>query len=418
MVQSPIKTEAIGEVRLAKTEFLGQKISAEKIQIAPSQRDENQPIVNISFKTTHGAYTARLKYHPTHYDERIEGWGGPLYLNGREVAVVLFENTTATKAYEDRNHASSNKTPLSSEAVAGTGQTQIDTFPYSEYQGQWILHSPNDQLIHITVQDKKEHVPAGAYFSVYEASEDFLGKLMHDDEMRLNQQAEQLKLHFSTLKATYQVVLNQDNETFFSEVWKGVTPERKDSLWTGYLQLDDGKKIPVYLEKMIAEKPSATTRTDLFLYDTENLDELDLVFTCQQASCSYDDKATSLTAIPLLKDWAIQSPYFYATAAGQQATIPTILFIHTKTGVWFVLNQRQASSLMFECLEFGKDGRLSSEEKICSPKNIPDTVLGDMVTQIENVEFWRMKSYAEKTEDPTSKQKLKDALFPNGERVN
>ena len=51
---------------------------------------------------------------------------------------------------------------------------------------------------------------------------------------------------------------------------------------------------------------------------------------------------------------------------------------------------------MFECTEFGKKGRLSSEEKACIPKNIPDKALGNIVTQQENVEFWRTASYKEK----------------------
>lgn len=126
------------------------------------------------------------------------------------------------------------------------------------------------------------------------------------------------------------------------------------------------------------------------IYNPDNLDkELDLAFICQQKNCQYDDSETGLKGIPLLKNWAIESPYFYTTPQGDKAGIPTILFINTKTGLWFVLNQRQASNEMMSCIEFGKEGRLSAEETLCSPKDTPAGMLGDMVTLIEDVETWR-----------------------------
>ena len=142
----------------------------------------------------------------------------------------------------------------------------------------------------------------------------------------------------------------------------------------------------------------AVTAKNVYANILYNLDKSadDLVFTCQQESCTYDDKNTGLKDIPLLKGWAIEEPYFYATAAGVTADIPTITFVNTKTRAWFIINPRQATDAMFECTEFGKKGRLSSEEKACIPKNIPDKALGNIVTQQENVEFWRTASYKEK----------------------
>lgn len=127
------------------------------------------------------------------------------------------------------------------------------------------------------------------------------------------------------------------------------------------------------------------------LYDMDKLVD-ELIFTCKQTSCTYDDKETKLKAIPLLKNWAIEKPYYYTTAAGIKADIPTITFVHTKTGAWFILNPRQATDAMFNCIEFGKEGRLSIGEKVCSPKEIPDALFANMGILLENIEFWRVKA--------------------------
>jgi hypothetical protein len=126
---------------------------------------------------------------------------------------------------------------------------------------------------------------------------------------------------------------------------------------------------------------------------------------------------SGLKGSPLLKDWAIQTPYFYTTAGGSAAVVPTILFIHTKTGLWVALNQRQASSLMFNCIEFGEKGRLSATETLCSPKNIADDVLGDSVTLLEKIEFWRGTFYETPAKTSKTDKTLKDSLFTEGEQV-
>ncbi len=388
------ETIATGEITLAKSELLGQKQEAEKIYIQPRVGNEYQSNIIVSFKTDKGEYTAQLRYHPTNFDERIEAWGGPLYLNGKEVAVVLFENTTVTKKYESQATKDGSRAEVSSDLIEEGNKFQMGSIAYEDYQGRWTLYSEKNKLLRITVENKKGDKPSGAYFSVYEESENLLGRLMHEDEIVFMQKGKQLSLHFKTLKANYQVQLNQESNAFFENIWQGAIPSFKRTLWTGYLKQENGKNIPVYIERMVKESgTSITTQNGTFLYDTSNLDELGLVFTCKQKSCTYDDKSTQLKTIPLLKNWAIQSPYFYATASGEVSKLPTVMFIHTKTGVWFVLNQRQANSEVFDCLEFGKEGRLSSEEKICSPKNIPSSVLGDMATLIENIESWRVATY-------------------------
>ncbi|MCK5725519.1 MAG: hypothetical protein KAH22_01695 [Thiotrichaceae bacterium] len=149
---------------------------------------------------------------------------------------------------------------------------------------------------------------------------------------------------------------------------------------------DEAKSIAE--EKMSIEDPESVDSS--IFYDVENLnEELELAFTCQQKNCQYDDTETDLKGIPLLKHWAIEAPYFYTTAQGDEAAIPTILFVNTQTGLWFVLNRHQGSDEMMSCIEFGKGGRLSAEESLCSPKDTPAGMLGDMVTLIEEVEMWR-----------------------------
>ncbi len=397
VIQLPKKVTAIGEFTLASSKRLGRKLGEEKIHLSLSSNvgTDDRSTILISFKTEKGEYTAQLKYHPTQFDERIEAWGGSLYLKGKEVGVVLFENLTVTEKYQSQASKSNNNNEVQLSAKAEEiDQSQIDSFPYEDFKGQWVLYSQKDQLLRIIVEGREGDKPSGAYFSVYEESEDFLGRLMHEDEMVFKQKNKQLYLHFKTIKESYQVTLNQENNAFFKNIWQGVTPSSIRSVWTGYIQKDNGEKTPVYLEKMHEESDESTTaKNEAFLYDTKKLDELNLVFICKQTSCTYDDKQTQLKAIPLLKGWAIQPPYFYTTAAGETSKLPTVMFINTKTGAWFVLNQRQANSDMFDCLEFGKEGRLSSEENICNLKNIPNSALGEMVTLIENIESWRIATY-------------------------
>lgn len=271
---------------------------------------------------------------------------------------------------------------------------------YAMMQGKWILASQEDQLLHLTSVDKRGDVSAGAYYAIYQESES-LGASLHEDQVIMKRKNNNLSFTFKTMKGRHEVRLTQDNnKKFFKHFWKGITPTFDRELWTGHLQAK-GKValIPVYLQKIVVnDKPISTTS---LLYDLkESADKL--IFTCKQASCTYNKKP-ALKGLPLLKDWAIEEPYFYTTAAGIKAEIPTIIFVNTKNSAWFILNPRQATDAMYNCIEFGKKGRLSSEEKICIPKGIPDDALGNLVTLQENVEFWRADSYEKKRADEAVK---------------
>jgi hypothetical protein len=115
------------------------------------------------------------------------------------------------------------------------------------------------------------------------------------------------------------------------------------------------------------------------------------IFTCEQKECRYDyiDEDVSLKNIPLLKGWAITEPFYYATVGSGASKHPTIEFVNTTNSLWMTLNPRVADSKVVICTEFGKNGRLSSEERICYVnEKAKETDSGKMITLLENIEFW------------------------------
>ena len=58
------------------------------------------------------------------------------------------------------------------------------------------------------------------------------------------------------------------------------------------------------------------------------------------------------------------------------------------------LNPRMVDPKMLSCIEFGKNGRLSSEERICYiNEEAKKTDSGNRITLLENIEFWRSQFY-------------------------
>ncbi|MCK5895805.1 MAG: VWA domain-containing protein [Cocleimonas sp.] len=323
------------------------------------------------------------------------------------------ENTVEKLADFRVGDAKQSENTIETAKTEQTENAKKDDFPYGDFVGNWLLYAKEGVLLKVIVKAGKGDFTGGAYYSIEPEGETIIGGSVHEDEVIFEQKEAQLQLHFGTLKGIYTLTLSEKNTPFFTTVWAGDKPSGKQPIWTGYLE-NEGNKTPVYLQKMDKKIPLKTASD---LYSIEKIKDLELVFTCEQATCRYDDKASGLNGIPLRKDWAIQAPYFYTTAGGSKATFPTLLFVHTKTGLWVALNQRQASSVMFDCIEFGERGRLSATEKLCSPKNIADDILGDSVTLIENIESWRGTFYETASEISKKDKDLKASLFTEGEQV-
>ena len=77
--------------------------------------------------------------------------------------------------------------------------------------------------------------------------------------------------------------------------------------------------------------------------------------TCRAATCTVDAPAAGLANIPLRRGWSVEEPFFYETAAGSRAAVPTIMFNHESSGAGIVMNGRQVMASLYACRDRGAD---------------------------------------------------------------
>ena len=283
--------------------------------------------------------------------------------------------------------------------------------PAPSFQGDWILTDLQlDSGIEKGLLETRIIHNSGektAQSDIVIAKTNLLGKAIKGERFHLSHSLAKnykdafIKIHFTTSKGTFNATLK------YTPIRYG---ERTEA-WSGELYLNKKVIALVVLEKGEAtlkheyqgeysyeearaikqEDQKHSTPIDSNLYDLKNNKD-ELVFTCKQKKCNYTHSASELKDIPLLEHWAIEEPYYYETAGGAKAKVPTITFVNTQNGLWFVLNGRQLSAMLVSCIEFGKNGRLSSEETLCF---INEEIKGEnnMITLLESVEFWRDRSY-------------------------
>ena len=261
--------------------------------------------------------------------------------------------------------------------------------------GNWVLKTDASdvQLLNVNITPSKgEKIMTGAFV----INEKRLGQNLNG-ELAAGLKEDELYIAFKTTNGLYQSKLNQIKEK-----------PAYEQFWAGELISAQGEKQAIQFVKIKpnSSKVEKSTNTAMSsLYDVEK-NKAELIFVCKEKTCTYDDKETGLKGIPLIKDWAIEQPYFYETAAGVKSKYPTLLFVNTLNGLWISLNQRQSDDSSFTlCFEFGEKGRLSSEEKICL---VTEKVDEKSVTEAsifrETIAFWRDKSY-EKSEQSTEPKK-------------
>lgn len=262
------------------------------------------------------------------------------------------------------------------------------------------------------------------------------GERFHVSNIKLDHyQTASITLAFKTSKGSYSAKLK----------YTPIRYDEREESWGGELLLEGKPVINVlfsrgksvlehaYQGEHSAEEAAAIreeeqkTPMNTGLFDLKKDSNL-LVFTCKEKVCTYDDKDTGLNDIPLLKDWALTEPFYHATAGAGAAKNPSIVFVNTTNGQWIDLNPRMLDLTYSSCIEFGKNGRLSAEERICySTANVnnENNQSGDMMTLLENIETWRdtfYQSQASKSMDSSSKitetdEQLKASLFSNGDAI-
>lgn len=77
--------------------------------------------------------------------------------------------------------------------------------------------------------------------------------------------------------------------------------------------------------------------------------------TCRAATCTVDAPAAGLANIPLRRGWILEEPFFYETAGGSRAAVPTIMLRHGGSGAGIVMNGRQVMASLYLCRDRGAD---------------------------------------------------------------
>lgn len=282
-------------------------------------------------------------------------------------------------------------------------------------QGNWALQMLNQDRTLFRTQIIHDPARGEGVGDILVIDQALLGQATAEDKLQLSITEEKgITGSFSTSKGVFTLVLNDDppiknaNTTQRFGQLKG-----PDNLQLEVLLAELGDYQPSAKERQIASgKPVVAQVSQAYpeqRFDTSDLSSL--VFQCSQPSCVYNDPVSGLQGIPLKQNWAIEEPFFYRTAGGATAEVPSIKFVNVKNGLWFVINPRQLGSDLAECYRFGKQGRLSSEEQMCV---IRTQATGEEVTEMANfveaVEFWRQGSYSQqsaaKVQKPLKKLQL------------
>lgn len=299
---------------------------------------------------------------------------GSLYANGQ----VSVDDET-TKYSQQGEYTSEESSALKKE-------DQTNSSPIGELQGNWRLVSDGQlllktQLIHNKGTDKAE----GGFIAHEEI---YLGRVKNEAFLHARKNGKSLNLSFDTSKGRYSVKLSKNtakyNDLGYSEVWNGtITFPDNSSVFVLFGKIDEAAEI------------TAIKKQKSHLYDLSDPNN-QFIFSCKQKVCFYDyiNEGISLKNIPLLKGWAITEPFYNATAGSGSSKYPIIEFVNTTNGLWMTLNPRMVDPKMLSCIEFGKNGRLSSEERICYiNEEAKKTDSGNRITLLENIEFWRSQFY-------------------------
>lgn len=326
-----------------------------------------------------GSYEARLKYIKGRFESKEPEWIGQLYLNGQVVRTVSLHhevNWSKDKAFIGEYSENDMKEMGKEESK--------NSRPNGKLAGDWSFDKDNVdetplfkvQLMHV----KDEKVASGG---INPFTED-MGKF-NSSQLSVKLKAKEMILKYQTSNGVYVANLKQvEEDKSIEQLWKGTLKHK-------------GEITKVQFMKLKRQVPKSEQTPYAFpsnLYDLKK-NKKDLVFICKEKACVYHDKKTGLK-IPLNKDWAIEDPYYHETMNGMKKTVPTIMFVNTKNALWIGLNPigiMRTPDFVF-CVEFGKNGRHSSEESLCIVTALTD---GKSQTEasifMENIEIWRDKSY-------------------------
>lgn len=307
-----------------------------------------------------------------------------VYLYSLIACIVLLITASLHANDETTKHSQQGEYSFE-ESAALKKEDKANSSPIGELQGNWRLVSDGQLLLKTQLIHNQGTNKAEGGFIAHE--ETYLGQVKNEALLRATKEGKSLNLGFYSSKGRYSVKLskntNKYNDLGYSEIWNGTITfpdhSNKQALFGKVAEVGraTAKKQPSYLYN---------------LSDSSNK----FIFICEQKECHYDylDEGISLKNIPLLKGWAITESFYYATAGSRSSKYPTIEFVNTTNGLWMTLNPRMADPKMLTCIEFGKNGRLSSEERICYVhEKVKEADSGDMITLLENIESWRSQFY-------------------------
>jgi hypothetical protein len=343
------------------------------------RRDVKNGLSLAYYVQNEGSYEARLKYIKGRFESKKSEWLGQLYLNGEVVKLVSLHH----EVNWSRNKAFIGEYSENDMEAMGKEESK-NSRPNGKLAGNWFFSKDDvdeTTLLRVQLMHVKGEETASGGIDLF--SED-IGKFKNS-QLLVELKAKKMILKFETTNGVYVANLEQVKEDeSIEQLWKGTLKHKGKISKVQFMKL---KRQILKSEQIPYAFPSN-------LYDLKK-NKKDLAFICKEKSCVYHDKKTGLK-IPLNKNWAIEEPYYHETMTGMKKTVPSIMFVNIKSALWMGLNQMhimRTPDFVF-CVEFGKNGRYSSEESLCivnALSNEKDQIEASIF--MENIETWRDKSY-------------------------
>jgi len=168
--------------------------------------------------------------------------------------------------------------------------------------------------------------------------------------------------------------------------------------------------ISIFLVLGLSTTISAQQR-DPNLYDFTD-ERNQLLFTCKDDFCEYDDPDSDIKGVPLLRDWAIEETVYYASPAqyeeGTHAPDPMITYVDTKSGLWIRQNPVRVTGdgewLRCEDFSYTIDQTRHDEWLCLLQAKVPAKSHAEAKQMIKLIKNWRIH-HIEKIREAAKKEK-------------